>query len=257
MGLASVLHWATGAVAEVLLGPLLGGLVPGATPGPTVVPGPGVPSPDGTDISALLIIGAGLYAILGFFLGLRAQFYQFVVIGGLYFMLNRLWGLIAEWINHFYKLFVFAIIQRGIFVEDPTTVWKGMANFKDPVPTSPQEAQLWQLAIFGFGVLMLGFVLPYIWIRLHQPLSLWISPTFLERLLGLLVGAVNGWLIGLFVLPRVIPGAQTSLDLLQPGSSAREFLAKYGWIFVAVFVALIILYGVRSLGPGRGKRVYS
>lgn len=243
-------------LVEVLLGPLAGGLVPGATPVPTAVPGAGI-TPTGTDISALLLISAGIFAVLGFFSGVRLEFYLLVIIAGLYFVLDHFWGLIAQWVNHFYKLFVFAFVKRGIFVDDPTTVWKEMGNVANPVPTSPEQAALWQLAFFCFGVLMLGFILPYLWSRLHKPFVLFLTPTFLERLLGFMVGALNGWIIGLFVLPRVIPGAQTSLGLLQPGSAAREFITKYGPIFLAVFIVLIILYGIRSLGPKKTPKVYS
>lgn len=252
--------------AGELLRPVLGGAIVNPTlapyptyPGPTPTPGGSPPTqvPVGTDISLIVLLISMVFAIFAFFAvwrGVRAEVITMVIVGTAFVLLTYAWSSIAKWINHFYKLFYFAIIERGIFTDDPTEAWKSVSGMDGLVPTS-DEAIYWQIFLFLLGVAFAYLVtMPVWWPKKGAKIDV-VTQSFAERLIASVVSGFTGFMISIFVLTRIIPDA--TMSIFTPGSISNEWLQYVVPIALAVLVIAIILYGWRSLGPRRYKKTYS
>ena len=252
-----------GALATALLRPALGGPPPGwasatvtATGTTGIGYGGGTAVGLGTDVSALLLVAAMGFAVIGFFRGMKREFPVLVITALSYLILSGLWTTVSTYMNRFYKLFVFGFLKRGVLAEDPVTIWQSV---KDTPPLVPVDAAggaaIWQIAFFVFAVLLAYGISA--WMNRRRPgvsPQFIIPPPLIERLIGMIPAAATGYLVAHFILSRIIPGAYSTL--LSPGPGARDVLTRFGPYAAAGVVGLMILYGIRSLGSKKA-RVYS
>ncbi|MHB1294304.1 MAG: hypothetical protein ACYC4R_04820 [Anaerolineae bacterium] len=103
---------------------------------------------------------------------------------------------------------------------------------------APQAAPLLVLV-----VVVLGFV-AYGQFRVQGPHSI------VSRLLGLVAGGINGYLLVAFVLPR-LTGEATTLSVAGGGAQIAEGSDVTAWMVVALVVVLIVfgLYSSRGVEP--------
>lgn len=253
--------WAAGE----LLRPPLGGGLPGATPVATAVSGGGGsggvvtpgPVPGGTDITLIVLLVAGIFAFFGFidsFYNLRRKAIILGIVGLTYILLDYMWGTVAQWINHFWKLFYFAIIKGGIFVDDPGPILKEVKDMEGLVPTG-DDAVYWQIALYLLAVGFAFLITAPVW---------WPKPgikyelkthNLAERMISaIMMGAVGG-LSALFIFDRLIPNA--SFSLFMPGTAYNDWIRYVVPITMGILVAAIIFYGYRNLGNRKIKKTYS
>jgi len=241
--------WIAG--AGTLLRPALGGGIPGTDPTTPVTP---VPTPYATEIGIALFILAALFAFFGYIRGVKRELVALAVIAAAYLIFSSFWGVVAKWVHHFYRLFFFAVVKRGIFSDDPTTAWKEVKDM-EPIVSAADDAYVAQLAFFAVAV-ALAYVLSAWWASPKVgPLRVYKIPNLAERAAGAALGAIAGYLIGVFTLSRIVPGAQISI--WTPGPGVRDILVSYGPYAVAAFVVIMILFGWASLGPRPVAKKYN
>ena len=139
---------------------------------------------------------------------------------------------LTTWVNRFYKIAMFAL--KGGLSEE-----LGSAKLGPMEPLVETGDEKTWLAVIAFCIVAILFYL------LGQSLSKK-SPNGLEKILGAMVGAVNGFAISRFVLPRVFPTERTHVAI--PSGQVSEKL-NAGPILALVLVGLVgilIVYGVRA-----------
>ena len=68
-----------------------------------------------------------------------------------------------------------------------------------------------------------------------------------------MVASATGYIVGVFMLSRIIPSAQ--INLFAPGEAALHWIQMLGPMAGLVLVAAVIVLGWRALGPkGFAKR---
>jgi hypothetical protein len=248
------------------LRPGLGGTVPGTTPGaPTPTPGSGGTGGAGSGgetittaeqyATYLVLLSAAVFGVIGFFQGVSRTFTAFVFTVGAAFVIGTRWDLVAALTNRFYKLFMFAL-KGGPLAEDPAKAWAAVKDLPGIVPTTGSAATFWQLVFFagavllGYGIGILLFDAPN-----KGPLNVRAVSVFLSRMFGAFFGALTGATIALFVLPRIVPGA--NIDIVGPGSVLRNLVDQYGTILFWSFVLLMIVSGFMALRPKPSNKVFN
>jgi hypothetical protein len=255
----TVLTSIVGGLGERIAGGLpYGGVVPGQNPVvptalpiapiPTALPGLDGSLVDasvgavGTDISAIILVLAGIFAAIGFFRGSRRELLSLLAVLPAYLLFSRGWTSVAALINKFWKLFYFAVFQRGILADNPGEAWNQAAGLA-PLVNPTQSAPLAQMAVFGLAV-----VLAYVATRSQG------EPSALDRLVGAVVGSVTGYIVGVFTLSRVVPEATIAIS--SPGSMALRWVDRLGPVAVLTVVGAVILFGFKSLGPRGYKQKF-
>ena len=230
----------------------LGGAVDPTAVTPTGTPGGPVPA--SIDVSALLLLSVAVFAFLAYLRSFGREWRAVLVVGVGYVLLDRQWDFVARWVNHFYKLFVFAVVKRGVLVDDPTAAWKEVGTLPGLVP-SDAGAVVWQITLFTVGVIG-----AYVFSTLAGakpvagPLQVFDLHNMVLRVLGSLAGGASGYLIGLFYLVRLFPGAHAGG--LGLGETAASVFTRFGPLIVMGTVLVLIVFGVASMGARR-KKVYS
>lgn len=230
--------------------PALGGPVDSAT-GASAVVAAGA----GNDLSAYALVTMLALALIGFARGVKREARTVLVTAATYVVLNYSWAKVAAVVNKQWKMFNFGVIKRGVMADDPSVVWKSLSDLKPLVPASGASVSAWQIGFFALSVLLLGYGI----LRLPRPAKpggAHILPTFIDRLVGGLLGSLTGLLVAKFVLPRIVPGAQISV--VDPRLTIASAAAPYApWIFFGI-VVLLIFFGVKGLGGGGPRqKVYN
>lgn len=206
----------------------------------------------GTDISLLLVIASLAFMWIGLLRGLKRELPSLFATVLLYLVIGGLWDMVAKWVNHFYKLFIFAFVKRGILADDPAEGWKALADLKLPVPNdNSAQMAMWQIGFFTLGVMIIAYWLIGWWQARQGSVAI---HSWVERILGGLMGAASGYLVAHFILARIIPGAYSTL--FDPGTQAHDIVFALGPYLAAAFAMLLILLGVRSLGGTFRPRPY-
>jgi len=180
----------------------------------------------------VILFLATVFAAIGLWRGVKREL---IVLSGI-----AVAGLLAStqveflttWVNRFYKIALF-VVKGGLSEE------LGSAQLGPMTPLVESGDDKKWLAVITFSIVVVFFYL------LGQGLSK-SSPSGLEKVLGALVGAVNGFSINRFVLPRVFPTERTHVAI-SSGQVSEKLTA--GPIFALILVGLIgilIVYGVRA-----------
>jgi len=146
---------------------------------------------------------------------------------------------LTTWVNRFYKIATFAV--KGGLSEELGSAKLG--PLKPLVETG--DDRTW-LAVVAFSIVV---VCSYLFGHVLSKSA----PNGLEKALGALVGAVNGFTITRFVLPRVFATERTHVAI--PSGQVSEKLTA-GPIFALVLVGLVgilIVYGVRASSRASNK----
>lgn len=209
----------------------------------------------GTDLSAYALVTMLALGLIGFARGVKREARTLLVTGITYVVLGYSWTKVAAVVNKQWKMFNFGVIKRGVMADDPSVVWKSLSDLKPLVPASGASVSAWQIGFFALAVLLLGYGI----LRLPRPAKpggAHILPTFIDRLVGGLLGSLTGLLVAKFVLPRIVPGAQISV--VDPRLTIASAAAPYApWIFFGI-VVLLIFFGVKGLGGGGPRqKVYN
>ena len=201
----------------------------------------------------LTIIGV-VFAVIGFARGVRAELWvtSMVVLG--YVVLHFFTDDLIAWTNRFHRLFLFGI-RGGPFVEDPIEIWNKIRE-APPLVETEADKLLFSVIVF-LGFYLLGFLLGRRVVkRKLTPVSLGLLRNFgdlMERVLGIGVGFVNGFLVAGFVVPRVLPAERRTEIVIPSTEVVTQFMAQ-NLVNVAVFVlVVVILLGLMASGGLRQR----
>ena len=238
-----------------LMRPILGG------PTPVVTPGASGATPDGEvvatlvpslgpNLGAAMLVLVGGAALIGLMRGVRREAWTVVVTAVATLAVGWAWPLLAVTVNRFWDVGRF-VVQRAVLADGAAAL-----GSTAPLPITDDTAA-WQIGFFVFTVLIFG----YGGSRILRGVTsgggrFAVFPNLLDRLVGSMIGSLNGLMIGRFVLPRLVPEA--SVAMIGPGTPIYERLSPYGpWIALAT-VLLLILFGVTGIsGGGPQQRTYS
>lgn len=202
----------------------------------------------------LIVLFCGLFAILGFTRGVRAETWVMAFILIAFVVLQTLGDTVVKYANQIYRLLGFAL-AGGIIADNPVEIWQRFAG-KPPLIETETEKVLFRLALFLLFYL-LGLLAGRIAVRRKlTPLGFRLIrqlPDLGERLLGTVLGAVNGFLIAMFVLPRVLPAEKETVIVVPKTRVITDFMTEnLGNIAFAVIVVIILL-GLMATGGIRQR----
>jgi hypothetical protein len=255
--LSTLLPFLERLAAGPMLRPSLGGTAPTATPpGGTGGGGGSGEAPTTPELYAsyLVLLSAAVFAVIGFWQGMRRSFTAFLFTAGAAFILSTRWDLVAGMVNRVWRLVLFAL-KGGPLAADPAAAWGAVKDLPGLVPTTGPAVGLWQLTFFAAAVLT-GYLVGFL---LFKPpgggLRLRAVNDWLSRLFGALFGALTGAIIAMFSLPRIVPGAE--IDMIGPDSVTRHLLQQYGTVLFWSFVLLMIVAGLLALRPKPSSKVFN
>lgn len=197
-------------------------------------------------IDQYAIVGAALLAFgfVGLQRGVHRELISMAGIGVGALLSGWLARVLAPQINRTYRLTRFAL-EGGLSGEDPTDAWRRINALPDLV-RSADDALGVSVVIFCLIVLV-----AYLWGQRRAPAPM----TLLPRLLGLLAGALNGFIVCYYLVPLVFPKPRAIIAV--PSGDVRGVLASGQTLaLVAVsLVAILIAFGLYSAhGPGPERR---
>lgn len=202
----------------------------------------------------VIVVFAFVFVVIGFGRGVRAELWitTFIVIA---FAVLRIAGdTLIVWSNRIYKLTRFAL-AGGIIAENPIEIWQQFADMP-PLIETDVEKLLFRMSLF-LVLYLVGLIIGRISVRKKLvPVSLQLVrklPHLGERLLGAVLGGVNGFLIAFFVLPQVLPADKKTVIIIPKTSTVTEFMTQ-NLVNVAVAVlVIIILLGLMATGGIRQR----
>ena len=183
------------------------------------------------------------FGFLGFRRGVNRELLLMIGIGlGILFAAKGGPSLQPQ-VNRFYKLGRFAL-QGGLTAENPADVWAGL-NDLAPLIDTPEKVELLSLGLF-LGVVGLFYALGQAFYA--GPHSPWL------RLLGLISGGINGFLIAYYLIPIVFPQPVAVIEVRSAQVNAT-LADTQNWALVAVvFVAVVIALGLYGVAGSRKQR---
>lgn len=217
--------------------------LPVATAAPTGLPASGgvslpletLPGGDG-DLGMLLMMMAAIFACIGLFRGSRREIPAFFGTVLAYFVVTRAWHLIARLGNLAWRMFDFAILRRGVMAANPGQAWSDASSTPSLLPVAGNSLRLAQMLLFAVVLVAI-----YAATRRHA------EPNVIERLIGAVVASVTGYVVGVFMLSRMLPTAR--INLMEPGEVALRWIQTLGPMAGLALVAAVIVLGWRALGP--------
>lgn len=186
-------------------------------------------------------LGIGIFAVIGFRRGASRELLLIAGIGLGMLAAQALASSLAPVVSKYYRLAQFAI-TGGINADDPGAAWQEAKNLPALIEGA-REIELFGLALFGV-ITLLFFLAGQWWGAKAQG--------FPHRLLGMLFGAVSGFLIMRFALPILLVEPQTVIAL--PAEQVNQTLINARTVArVAVFfVCVLIALGLFTARGGRG-----
>lgn len=195
------------------------------------------------NVSEVVMLGVMLlvFAVIGFRRGVNRELLMIVGVVISMLMSEKVAGTLKGTINQFYKLGRM-MLMGGL--ANPAAAWEKAQN------TPPLVSTDMHLKLLGI-VVFVGMVLFFYWWGQNRfpPPATW--PL---RALGLLAGAINGFLIVYYMFPILFPGPQTVITL--PNAQVRNALVDSQSIarVVAFFVIILIAFGLHSASGASKKR---
>jgi uncharacterized membrane protein required for colicin V production len=206
-------------------GLLHGGGVPPAVPAPTGAPAPETPPTEGAIPVApsLLVYGAmAILAVVGWSRGVRRELLALALVALAYWLLNQRWAMFEPRLA--------PLAARGL----------------------PTEAV--QLAAF-LAAVVVAYLLSGRLVRPPKSAGMDLLrdvASLLERVMGAVVGAATGYLVGSFTRARLATAPVA--PAITPPPAADLLLQQHAVLLFWLVVGVVILFGVLNLAPKRQQR---
>ena len=186
------------------------------------------------DTNAVVAVMA-LFAFLGLRRGASKELLSLVGVLVATVVTTTQHVVLTQWVNRLYRFGMFAA-KGGLTAANPGEVMANISALTPPISTPEQEGLL---VVAAFAVILALF---YLLGEDRIPTAT--DP--LQRVLGLFVGALNGYLAGRFLFPRLFPGERTHVTILS--SQISDYLSSDQTLIWAIvgFCLIMIVYGVRS-----------
>jgi uncharacterized membrane protein required for colicin V production len=187
------------------------------------------------DQVVLMALILGVFGLIGFRRGANRELLTLVGVAISFVLLTQLLDDLSPIINRLHKLGRFAL-GGGIMADDPTIVWGQVKGLPGLIATEAHQRNLGAL-LFA----LLTSASYYIGFRAAPPAS-----TPMSRFLGLLLGAVNGFIIASYLFRYALVTTKATIELSS--GEMRETVMSgqtIGKIVTLLIVALIAfgLYG--------------
>jgi uncharacterized membrane protein required for colicin V production len=194
-----------------------------------------------------------VFGLIGFRRGAQREFLVTVAVlfAGVLVQVGH--DQLVFWANRMHKLTLF-VLGGGLGASDPSAAWAKVRALPNLIANQQQQLYM-TLAVFAAIVLLAYLLGDLIFRQKLKPVSVWAlpavfiptSPHFFARFLGLILGAVNGYLIVRFLLPRLFPVAKTIV--VVPSGSLADFLGKnINYVFIVIVVVLVLWGWLVSTG---------
>jgi uncharacterized membrane protein required for colicin V production len=189
---------------------------------------------------ALVGITLGIFGFVGLRRGVSRELLAMIGIGLGVLIAGELASVAQPQVNRLYKLVQLAL-SGGLTSDNPAAAWQQVSGLP-PLVSTAEDLQSLELVVFM--LVALAFYL------LGQRFVAG-STGLLPRLLGLLAGGINGFLVALYLYPAIF--SQPTAVLTVSGQEVRKTLVGgENLAVVAVFfVIVLIAFGLYSAGPSR------
>jgi hypothetical protein len=183
---------------------------------------------------------AGVFAYLGVRRGMTvAQFMLIGIVAGI-FLADRLARFMEPWINISYQIILAVVRERAT---SPDALVKTM--FAQPLLITKD----WQRLDLGSLIFVLLVLMGYLIGRRRSAKA---KPHVLTtRVLAAVVGAINGYLITFFLLPRYLTASSTVVTV--PNVNIKSLLQIQLNLPILLLVLVIITIGVLGTRQGKSK----
>lgn len=200
----------------------------------------------------VVVLFSVIFIIVGFARGVRAEAWVTAFILIAFLVLRILGDTLIAWSNRIYKLMRFAL-AGGIIAENPVEIWEQFAD-NPPLIETDAEQMMFRIAVL-LALYFLGLIVGRIAVRRELvPIGFQLVrrlPDLGERLMGGILGAVNGFLIALFVLPRVLSERKETVIIVPETGSVTNFMDENVANVAFVVLIIIILLGLMASGGAR------
>jgi len=203
-------------------------------------------------VDAVIFILAliAVFILIGFYRGLVRELILTLFIIGAQFILTHRFDSLVAWVNRLYRMFLFAL-KGGLVADDPVAIWTSVRKLP-PLVETQQEKLAFTIAFLA-GAVILGYVVGNGLVKAKLPSVgiplLWRPRALLPHILGALGGAVNGYLIVNYLLPRLLTKPTTVI--IVPAGKVSDLL-QINLINVAIAILLIII--IVGLQASSGRR---
>jgi len=188
-----------------------------------------VSQPISLDQLTLSIAVVALFAFLGFRRGILRELVALPAIALAPLLGPWLGQVLTPWANRFYRLFLFA--RFGGLVTDDLAAIMEKVRQAPPLICTPADVTRFGAILF-LAIIAGGYLLGQ-WRIKGQP-------DRIARLLGAIMGTVNGYLLVRILVDRVWP-TQFAVIVVPVGGVAQLFQAQTAAVLVVAFMALVVL----------------
>lgn len=190
-----------------------------------------------------MAIVLGLFGFIGFRRGVNRELLSVIAVAVGMLLSDRLAQLFYPLVNRFHKLAQLAL-SGGLMAENPAEAWQEVQKLP-PLIETPADVQALGVAFF-FMIVLFFYVMGQGTIPPPRVIIL--------KILGLCVGFVNGFLMVYYLFPVLFSQPKTVIAL--PGGAVRETLMDEQVVarVVALFVFVLIIFGVYSASGPRERR---
>jgi hypothetical protein len=196
------------------------------------------------NVNQYMLIGftLALFGFVGFRRGANRELISMIGVAIGVMFSNALAVALRPGINRLNVLVRFAL-AGGISAEDPTTIYQTYKNLPELVKASDQLF----LSFIIFAIIIWVFYF-YGEKRIAGPHAL------ASRIVGLLAGGINGFLVGFYLFPMLFPKTRAVINL--PGNVVNRTLgdSKTWALAVFFFIVVLVIFGLySSSGPGKRR----
>lgn len=202
------------------------------------------------DATVFILALISVFILLGFLRGLARELILtfFIIIAQV--LLNRYFDSLVAWANRLYRMAFFAL-KGGLASDDPLAIWNSIQAMR-PLVETQQDKVTFTLATLG-AALIFGYIIGNVFSRGKlAPVGislLWRPGALLPRLLGAVGGAVNGYLIVNYVVPRLL--TEPRAVIVVPATKVSNVL-QINLVNVAIaLLVIIVIVGLQASGSRR------
>ncbi|MFQ5593262.1 MAG: hypothetical protein ACE5HA_03870 [Anaerolineae bacterium] len=202
----------------------------------------------------VIVLFSIVFVVVGFVRGVRAEAWITVFVLIAFAFLRLAGDTLIIWTNRIYRLSRFAL-AGGIIAENPVEIWQKFAD-NPPLIETEVEKLLYRMTLF-VALYLVGLIIGRVSVQRELvPVSLRLVrklPDLGERVMGAILGGVNGFLIAFFVLPRVLPADKETVIVVPKTSIVTEFMTENIVNVAFVILVVIILLGLMATGGIRQR----
>ncbi len=192
------------------------------------------------DQVVLMALILGVFALIGFRRGVSRELATLMGVAISFLLVTHLLDNMTPWVNKIWRMARF-VVKGGLTADDPVTVWNQVKTLPALVGTDAAQRNLGAI-VFALLVAMSY----YAGFRAQQPAS-----GAMSRVLGLVLGAVNGFFIASYLFRYVLVTTKATIELSS--GEMREAVMSGQTIGRILTVLVVALIALGLYGASRGR----